>query len=105
MHGPIIIGGGVRHPPLGMPADGIPQSRWNAAPLSDWWPLHSTSSILTSTGAVHKSVTLSGVFSLVQLNMCVVVCGSVLQRRHSGDGSHGLTHLLLISEVHARYGV
>ena len=39
----------------------------------------------TSTGAVHKSVTRC-VFMLVQLNKCVVVCGSVLQRGHSGDG-------------------
>ena len=35
----------------------------------------------TSTGAVHKSVT----FSCVQLNKCVVVCGSDLQTGHSGD--------------------
>ena len=39
----------------------------------------------TSTGAVHKSVTLRYVFILVQLNKCVV-CGSVLQMEHSGDG-------------------
>ena len=32
----------------------------------------------TSTGAVHKSVTFSCVFMLVQLNKCVV-CGSDLQ--------------------------
>ena len=38
-----------------------------------------------STGAVHKSVTCSCVFMLVQLNKCVV-CGSNLQREHSGDG-------------------
>ena len=36
--------------------------------------------------AVHKSVTCSCVFMLVQLNKCVVVCGSDLQRGHSGDG-------------------
>ena len=39
----------------------------------------------TSTGVVHKSVTFSCVFMLVQLNKCVV-CGSALQRRHSGNG-------------------
>ena len=33
-----------------------------------------------------KSVTFSCVFMLVQLNKCVVVCGSDLQRGHSGDG-------------------
>ena len=40
----------------------------------------------TSTGAVHKSVTFSYVFMLVQLNKCVVVSGSDLQRGHSGAG-------------------
>ena len=40
----------------------------------------------TSTGAVQKPVTLRGVFILVQLNKCVVVYGSVLQMRHTGDG-------------------
>ena len=49
-------------------------------------PLHSASRCLTSTGAVHKSVTFSCVFMLVQLNKCVVVCGSDLQRGHSADG-------------------
>ena len=50
-----------------------------------WWlvppPFHSTSRCSTSTGAVHKSVTCSCVFMLVQLNKC-----SDLQRGHSGDG-------------------
>ena len=36
-------------------------------------------------GPLHKSVTFSCVFMLVQLNKCLV-CGSDLQRRHSGDG-------------------
>ena len=49
-------------------------------------PLHSTSRCPTSMGAVHKSVTCSCVFMLVQLNKCVVVCGSDLQRGHIGDG-------------------
>ena len=40
----------------------------------------------TSTGAVHKSVTFSCVFMLVQLNKCGVVCDSDVQRGHSGDG-------------------
>ena len=38
-----------------------------------------------STRSVHKSVTLRCVFVLVQLNKCVVVCGSLLRRAHSGD--------------------
>ena len=37
-------------------------------------------------GAVHKSVTCMCVFMLVQLNKCVVACGSDLQKGHSGDG-------------------
>ena len=48
--------------------------------------LHSTRMWPTSTGAVHNSVTFSCGFMLVQLNKCVVVCGSDLQRGHSGDG-------------------
>ena len=40
----------------------------------------------TSTGAVHIFVTFSCVRMLVQLNTYVVVCGSDLQRAHSGDG-------------------
>ena len=43
-------------------------------------PLHSTNRCPTSTGAVHKFVTFSCVFMLVQLNKCAVVCGSDLQR-------------------------
>ena len=31
-------------------------------------------------GAIHKSVNFSCVFMLVQLNKCIVVCGSDLQR-------------------------
>ena len=46
----------------------------------------SVSRLRTSTEAVHKSTTLKCVFILVQLNRCVVVCGSVLQRGYSGDG-------------------
>ena len=59
-----------------------PPSSRHPNPLA---PLHSTSRCPTSTGAVHKSVTFSCVFRLVQLNKCVVVCGSDLQRGHSGD--------------------
>ena len=75
-------GGGVQYPSLRTPADGIPhlagiRSRWVTGV-----PLHSTSRFPSSTGAVHKSVTFSGVFMLVQLNKCVVVCGSGLQRGH-----------------------
>ena len=40
----------------------------------------------TSTVADHKFVTFSCVFMLVQLNKCVVVYGSDLQRGHRGDG-------------------
>ena len=40
----------------------------------------------TSPGADHKSMTFSCVLMLVQLNKCVVGCGSDLQRAHSGDG-------------------
>ena len=46
-------------------------------------PVHSNSRCPTSTGAVHKSVTFSFVFMLVQLNKCLVVCGSDL---HHDDG-------------------
>ena len=49
-------------------------------------PLHSTSKLPTSTGTVHKSMTWSRVFILVQLNKCVVMCGSDFLRGHSGDG-------------------
>ena len=47
---------------------------------------YSTSRCPTSTGTVNKSVTFWCVFMLVQLNKCVVVCGSDLQRGHIGDG-------------------
>ena len=49
-------------------------------------PLHSTSRCHTSTAAVDKSVTFSCVFTLVQLNKCIVVCGSDLKRGYSSDG-------------------
>ena len=45
---------------------------------------HSASRLPTPTWTVHKSVTVECGFILVQLNKCVVVCGSVLQRGHSG---------------------
>ena len=64
-------GGEIQHPLLGTPADGIPvksaQYRWLAGGLPSF----------------DKSVTLSCVFILVQLNKCVIVCGSVLQRGHN----------------------
>ena len=47
----------------------------------------------TSTGAVRKSVNFSSVFMFVQLNKCAVVCGSELQRGHSGDGGLSLLGL------------
>ena len=52
-------------------------------PLAEGSPLHPVSLLPISTGAVHESVIVGCV--LVPLNQCVV-CGSVLHRRHSGDG-------------------
>ena len=69
-----------------------PTSR-HPGPLDDWWSLHSTSRFPTSTGAVHKSVTVSCVFMLVQLNKCFVVRGSDLQRGNSGDGCFSSSNL------------
>ena len=37
-------------------------------------------------GTAHKSVTFSYVFMLLQLNKCIVLCGSDLQRWNIGDG-------------------
>ena len=62
-----------------------PPSNRNPDPLVDWWPPPFNQQVPTSTGAVHQSVSCS-VIMFVQLNKCVVVCGSVLQRGHSGDG-------------------
>ena len=53
----------------------------------------------TSTAAVHKYVTCSCVFMLVQLNKCVVVRGSDLQSGHSGDGCLTLSILFNMSIV------
>ena len=61
---PVKTGGGVQQPFLRTPAYGIP----------------------ISPAYFHKSVTCSCVFMLVQLNKCVIMCGSDLQRGHSGDG-------------------
>ena len=47
--------------------------------------IHSSNSLPTSTGSVHKSMTVI-VLILVQLNKCGVVCDCILYRRHSGDG-------------------
>ena len=62
-------------------------------------------------GDVHKSVTCSCVFMLVYLNKCVV-CGSDLQRGHSGDGCLTLSilfkyersrgHLVVLSRARIR---
>ena len=62
--------------------------------LSLCTPLHSTSRFPISTGDVHvhKFVTFRRVFMLVQLNKCVM-CGSDLQRGHSGDGCLSLSIL------------
>ena len=89
---PLKNNGGVQQPFLYTPADGIPLSNWLRGPLVDWWP--------PSTGAVHKSVTCSCVSMFAQLNKCVVVYGSVLQRRHSGDGC--LTLLILFKYERSR---
>ena len=89
-----ILGGGVQQPFLRTPADGIPPpSNRNAGPLVDWFPPPFNQQVPTSTGAVHKSVTFSCVCMLVQLNQCVVVCGSDLKRGHSGDGCLSLSIL------------
>ena len=50
--------------------------------------------------STEKSVTCSCVFKLVQLNKCVVVCGSDLQRGHCGDGC--LTSSILYKYEHSR---
>ena len=78
-------GGRVQQTFLRTPADGIPHLTGIRARQLTGGPLHLTSSCPTSMGAVHKSVTYSCVLMLVQLNRCVV-CGSDLQRGHSGDG-------------------
>ena len=61
---------------------------------------HSTSKCPTSMGAIHKSMTFSCVSLLTQLNKCVVVCGSDLQRGGigSGDGSSSI----LVKHNHSR---
>ena len=69
-------------------------SSQHMGPMADWFPFDSTSRCPTSTGDVHKSMTCSCVFMLVQLNKCVVVYGSDLQRGHSGDGC--LTSLICL---------
>ena len=97
---PPFFGGGVQQPFLRTPTDGIPHLIGNPGPLVNWWPLHPTSRCPTSTGAVHKSVTCSCVFMLVQLKKCVVVCGSDLQRGHSGNGC--LTSAILFKYERSR---
>ena len=69
------------HRPMVFPHLTVIRTRWLTGA-----PLHSTSRCPTSTGAVHKSVTFSCVFMLVQLNKWVVVCGSDLQKKDSDDG-------------------
>ena len=51
-------------------------------------------------GPVHKSVTFSCVFMLVQLNKCVV-CGSDLQKGHSGEGC--LSTSILLKSILFKY--
>ena len=79
-------GGGVQQLFLRTPANGIPHLAGIRARWLTGGPLHSTSRCPTCTGAVHKPVTFSCVFMLVQVNKCVIVYGSDLQRWHSGDG-------------------
>ena len=40
----------------------------------------------TTDSHLHKSMTLSCLFILEKLNKCVVVCDSVFQKGHRGDG-------------------
>ena len=56
--------------------------------------VHSTGMFPTSTGAVHKTLTFSCAFMLVQVNNCVVVCSSDLQKWESGDGCWSSSILL-----------
>ena len=58
-----------------------PSSNRNPGPLVDWWPPPFNQQVPPSTRAVHKAVTCSCVFMLVQLTKCVV-CGSDFQRGH-----------------------
>ena len=106
-----------QQPFLRTPADGIPhlagiRARWlTDVPLH----FHSTSRCPTSKEAVHKSVTFRCVFMLVQLNKCAIVCGSDLQRGHSGDGrlspptmikyERSSGHLFVLSCTRARRAV
>ena len=87
-------GVGVQQSCLRTPAHGIPHQTEIRARWLTGGPLQSTSRCPASTGAVHKSATCSCVFMLVQLNKCVVVCGSDLQTGHSGDGC--LTSSILV---------
>ena len=91
-------GVGVQQPFLRTLADGIPHL---AGSRARWCPLlHSTSRWPTSTSAVNKSVTFMCVFMLVQLNKCVVVCGSDLQSLFKYECSMG--HLFVLSWARVR---
>ena len=52
-------------------------------------------------GTVNKSRTLRWVLILVQLNKCVVVCGSVLPR---GNSSHGFWSSLILFKYDSNVG-
>ena len=67
-------GGGFQQPFLRTPADGIPPSKRNPDPLDGWWP-----PLIQRAGAPHPREPSTNQWP-------VVVCGSVLQIGHSGDG-------------------
>ena len=75
--------GGVQLPSLRILADDIPPSSRHPDPLVDWWSLHLTRRFHGNRTQIRD---LWCVFMLVQLNNCVVVCDSDLQRGYSGDG-------------------
>ena len=77
--------GGFRNPFIGKPADGIPIQPASRPTGRIVAPLHLANILPTTTGDVKKSMTVSCVLILVQLNKCVV-CGSDLQMKHNGDG-------------------
>ena len=78
-------GGGVQQPFLRTPADGIPPSNRQPNPLADWCPPPFNQQVPHLHGS-RPQIRDLGVFMFVQLNKCVVVCGSVLQIGYSGDG-------------------
>ena len=66
----------------------VPPINHHLGPQDDGSPLHSAIILSTSTGSVHKSVTVSFVSTDVQLNKGdgVCVCVSALHMGYSSDG-------------------